>query len=77
MSDLISREAFKDKYLCCGWLPEMSKNQFDAFPAVDAVEVVFCKDCQHRETTNCVTPEMVNDCDYCSWGKRRESEASK
>ena len=40
MADYISREAFKSKYLCCGYLPEMSEEEFDKFPAADVVEVV-------------------------------------
>lgn len=39
MSDYISRKAFKEKYLCCGYLPEMSEEEFDSFPAADAAEV--------------------------------------
>lgn len=39
MSDYISREAFKKKYLCCGYLPEMSEEEFDSFPAADVAEV--------------------------------------
>lgn len=35
MSDYISREAFKKKYLCCGYLPEMSEEEFGDFPAED------------------------------------------
>ena len=83
MSDLISREALKDKYLCCGWLPEMSKDQFDAFPAVDAVEVVRCKDCEAYQPTEggkplCVVHQIaVCAVDFCSYGKRRESEVSE
>lgn len=37
--EYIDREAFKDEYLCCGYLPEMSEDEFDAFPAADVVEV--------------------------------------
>ena len=40
MSDYISREAFKEKYLCCGYLPEMSEEEFDEFPAADVAPVV-------------------------------------
>ena len=40
MSDCISREAFKKKYLCCGYLPEMSEKEFDEFPAADVEPVV-------------------------------------
>lgn len=39
MSDYISREAFKKKYLCCGYLPEMSEKEFDEFPAADVEPV--------------------------------------
>lgn len=39
MSDYISREAFKKKYLCCGVLPEMSEKEFDEFPAADVEPV--------------------------------------
>lgn len=39
MSDYISREAFKKKYLCCGFLPEMSEEEFDSFPTADVAEV--------------------------------------
>lgn len=39
MDEYISKQAFKDKYLCCGYLPEMSETEFDAFPAADVVEV--------------------------------------
>lgn len=39
MSDYISREAFKKKYLCCGYLPEMSEKEFDELPAADVEPV--------------------------------------
>lgn len=39
MSDYISREAFKEKYLCCGYLPEMSEEEFDEFPTADVEPV--------------------------------------
>ena len=47
--EYIDREAFKDEYLCCGYLPEMSEDEFDAFPAADVAPVrhgrwVFGKD---------------------------------
>ena len=38
MDEYISKQAFKDKYLCCGYLPEMSETEFDAFPAADISE---------------------------------------
>lgn len=39
MDEYISKQAFKEKYLCCGWLPEMSNKEFDDFPAADVVAV--------------------------------------
>lgn len=39
MDEYISKQAFKDKYLCCGYLPEMSETEFDTFPAADVAEV--------------------------------------
>ena len=39
MDDYISREAFKGKYLCCGYLPEMPEKEFDEFPAADVEPV--------------------------------------
>ena len=39
MDEYISKQIFKEKYLCCGWVPEMSEEEFDAFPAADVVEV--------------------------------------
>lgn len=38
--EYIDREAFKDEYLCCGYLPEMSEDEFDAFPAADGEKVL-------------------------------------
>ena len=52
MSKCIDREAFKSKYLCCGYLPEVSEEEFDKFPAADVVPVVRCKDCVHAEPYN-------------------------
>lgn len=40
MAEYIKREAFKDKYLCCGYLPEMSEEEFDRFPTADVAPVV-------------------------------------
>lgn len=40
MAEYIEREKFKEKYLCCGYLPEMSEKEFDEFPAADVAPVV-------------------------------------
>lgn len=31
MAEYIKKDAFKAKYLCCGYLPEMSEKEFDEF----------------------------------------------
>ena len=38
---------------------------------VDAVAVVRCKDCKHREKCN-----LMTDDDFCSYGERREENAA-
>ncbi len=39
MPKYIDRDAFKNEYLCWGYLPEMSEEEFDAFPAADVEPV--------------------------------------
>ena len=80
MAEYIERESFKQKYLCCGYLPEMSEKEFDEFPAADVVQVVRCKDCRYlgRELDKglyncdnyylpCCEPDS-----YCCYGRRKE-----
>ena len=50
---------------------------------VDAVEVVRCKDCKHRDEYGCCTPPIISsygwdhlepkDNDYCSYGERKDN----
>lgn len=86
MAEYIDRKAFKEEYLCCGYLPEMSEEEFDAFPDADAVPVVRCKDCKWFADNNggewygCkmfhvvrITPEDApKPDDFCSYGERKE-----
>ena len=90
MDEYISKQAFKDKYLCCGYLPEMSETEFDAFPAADVVEVrhgrwmttdayphhLYCSVCYKTYAKNA---KWVNELDlptnYCpSCGARMDKE---
>lgn len=43
-------------------------------PAIDAVPVVRCGDCRHRDLFSCplADNDFQKDDDYCSWGERRE-----
>lgn len=81
MSDLIDRSALIVEDFTDMFFDKIDAKVFEQIlncaPAVNAVEVVFCKNCKHRETTRCITPELVNDDDYCSYGKRRESEVNE
>lgn len=56
-------------------------------PIVDVVEIVRCKDCKHRNTSNCSMYwesddhteqySWENDDDFCSWGKKKDIEDKK
>lgn len=85
MDEYISKQTFKDKYLCCGYLPEMSETEFDTFPAADVVEVVRCRECNHykicdeRKNGKRMLCEIHHhsyldhdgDNHFCSWGQRK------
>lgn len=79
MAEYIEREAFKQKYLCCGYLPEMSEKEFDEFPTADVAPVTRCKDCKHSwEDISglccshgvCVDLTVPGDF-YCAYGERK------
>ena len=85
MADLIDREALINAYcegcpylkssLCGGNMCEAVELMKEA-PAVDAVEVVRCKDCKWRNTLGCPYENFDAaeryDGDYCSDGERGE-----
>ena len=59
------------------------KKHIEEAEAVDAVEVVRCKDCKHRAIGDnvCIHPNRIGDGyievkynDFCSYGERREGE---
>lgn len=63
--DLISRKALLEKE-CCG---RISGDDVRKAPAVDAEPVVRCKDCIHRDSSNC--PMYFEDegwCEHCGGG---------
>lgn len=72
LSDYIDKNKFKEKYLCCGWLPEMSEEEFDKFPTADVRPVVygkwyFAEDCVFRcSVCDRICPEL--DASYCNCG---------
>ena len=85
MGEYIEKEEFKKKYLCCGYLPEMSEEEFDEFPAVDVAPVVRCRDCKYfnLQSMECENDAVSTDHeggasyslnfyldDFCSYGER-------
>ena len=44
-----------------------------ALPSAEAVQVVRCKDCKHRDLFSCplTDNDFQKDEDYCSWGERK------
>ena len=68
--------------------PGGARKLMEDAPAVDAVKVIYCKDCQHRVKANlhggyrCMHPTAgmtfvakLKDDDHCSYGERKnESE---
>ena len=85
MDDLISRERLLEIFKC--WKDESNYNEAERkiiiaaiyeteyAPAVDAVEVVRCRECRRWHTKNCAMGDfpMYTDAeDFCSWGQRRE-----
>ena len=81
-NDLISRSALLKKE-CCG---RISGDDVRNAPAVDAVEVVRCKNCMHYENGRCGhimyimdgyyrnTYEVKSPDDFCSIGERLDTE---
>lgn len=47
----IDKGGYKAKYLCCGYLPEMSEEEFDTFPEADVVPVIYSQweECDYVE----------------------------
>ena len=43
MPEYIDKAAFKAKYLCLGYLDEMSEEEFDRFPTADVAPVVHAR----------------------------------
>lgn len=85
MADLIDRAALLERLAnikdSTNW-DEQSRGVIMGFeifinksPAVDAVEVVRCKECKHRaDRLYCrlrKTPVIVTNVDFCSYGERR------
>ena len=71
-SDLVSRIALRNALYDVDAITMQGVKIINQFPAVNAVEVVRCKDCKHRYQDSWC--EYVDDDDnfYCARGKRKE-----
>ena len=83
MNDLISRSALLAEYdRQHEGPPGRARKLIEDAPAIDAAEVVRCKDCVHRElkvfnTRFCNVWQDYNgmgDDGYCGYGERKENE---
>lgn len=81
MLDLIDRNAMLKTLENSGVLGEFAKFLIKKQPAVDAVEVVRCKNCKYNGTNNCPTFneafdgkdwQTLENNDYCSYGERKD-----
>lgn len=90
MSDLIDRSALIVEDFTDMFFDKIDAKVFEQIlncaPAVDAVEVVRCKDCVYQKDAkvNCkgylICPASgmeITDDDFCSYGERGESEVNK
>ena len=76
-NDLISRSALKKDLLDRAFFPAIVKAALENAPAVDAVEVVRCKDCKYQNNAPCPMRLSLNwteDNDFCSYGERKAND---
>ena len=68
-----NKKYYSDDYIK-GW-EDGVKAQYEA--TKDAVEVVRCKDCRHRDLFSCplTDNDFQKDEDYCSWGERKGGDS--
>ena len=84
MAKLIDAEELKKKItgetIMKEWGKVLVNTVIEHQPAVDAVEVVRCKDCIHRDDGKCPMEDNnpwyeTDDNDFCSYGERRRPDA--
>ena len=74
--DLISRSALIAAYdEAHKGPPGGARKLMEEAPAVDAVPVVRCKDCEYQRW--CKSAQYLGDDGFCSYGERKENETDK
>ena len=86
MADLIDRKELRDALYEANAVTMQGVKIINQFPAVDAVEVVRCKNCRKRHTWECAMHYesedgneqygWENDNDFCSWGERKDGDGN-
>lgn len=78
LGDLIFRGALLEELQQSPWIADIQELQriLERLPAVDAVEVVRCRDCVHYEFGFCVRSILYSKGPngYCENGERRSDE---
>ena len=82
MADLIDRKELRDALYEADAVTMRGVKIINQFPAVDAVPVVRCKDCNHCDPENyhcdhymgTVAPLSRKPDDFCSYGERKDDE---
>lgn len=89
--ELISRQAALDIFDDIPLFGSAAQMLIDAIPAVDAVEVVRCKDCKYLYCCSAVDRRfycrhwpkgleginVIEDNPFCSYGERKDGEANE
>ena len=69
-----------DADACIDYIRNNNQQAWEALayaPTIDAVEVVRCKDCRHRDLFSCplADNDFQKDDDFCSWGERKGGDS--
>lgn len=81
MDDLINRSKLIDALMGKGFFPAIVRHVIEKAHAVDAVEIVRCKDCKHLydgEDGYCCHLHKglvkISEDSFCSYGERKKDE---
>lgn len=82
MADLIDRKQLRDALYEADAVTMQGVKIINQFPAVDAVEVIRCRDCNHCDPENhhcdhymgTVAPLRRKPDDFCSYGERKDGD---
>lgn len=76
MDDLVYRKELRDALYEADAVTMQGVKIINQFPAVDAVEVVRCRECKHRYSDSWC--EYVDDDDnfYCARGERKDGDGN-